>query len=75
MQKTILELAKELDFNSEIDYFNYIIESFVNGNKQQCIKLFNKLDRNNKVYFMTQFLDEESETDKRVKEILIIELI
>lgn len=39
-QKTILELAQGLDFKQEFEYTQYIIESLINGQKQQVKDLF-----------------------------------
>jgi len=39
MQKNILDLAKDLDFETEDEYFNYIIESKINWNKSQFRRL------------------------------------
>lgn len=36
------------EFNSIEDYFNYIIDSQINGNNQQVKDLFKKLDQNQK---------------------------
>lgn len=33
--KTLLELAKELDFETEYDYFGYVLESYINGQNKQ----------------------------------------
>jgi len=41
--KTLLELAQELDFEQEHEYTNYIIESLINGQKQQVKDLFNAI--------------------------------
>lgn len=38
--KKALTLAKELDFKTVEQYFEYCIESYINGNKEQCKKLF-----------------------------------
>ena len=34
------DLAKELDFTHDYEYFDYIIDSLVNGNRSQVKKLF-----------------------------------
>lgn len=40
-----LILAKEMDFEYADDYFDYIVDSYVNGQKSQCKKLFNELNK------------------------------
>lgn len=48
MTKKILKAAKELDFTSDQQLYEYIIDSWYNGNFNQCEKLFNGLPRDNK---------------------------
>jgi dimeric dUTPase (all-alpha-NTP-PPase superfamily) len=40
----LLELAKELDFNTEEDYINYIVESLINGQRKQVKELMMQID-------------------------------
>ena len=44
----IIKTAKKLDFTSNEEFFNYIIESYINGQKSQFTKL------------MTNFINETS---------------
>lgn len=37
--KTIIELAKELDFQTETEYIQYIVDSLVNGQRKQVYDL------------------------------------
>jgi len=37
--KKLINLAKELDFSTEEEYFDYMIDSHFNGNFEQCRKL------------------------------------
>ncbi len=41
----LLTLAKRLDFTTETDYFDYCIDSHINGNFTQCRDLFKALTR------------------------------
>ena len=43
---------KKYEFYSIEDYFNYIIDSQINGNSQQVKDLFKKLDTEQKRLFM-----------------------
>lgn len=45
MKKSLKTLAKQLDFNSEEDYFNYMADSYINGNFSQCKDLFNAMSK------------------------------
>jgi len=56
MKKRLKTLAKELGFNSENEYLEYIVQSFVNGQKSQCLDLFNAMSHNNKNHFIVSFL-------------------
>jgi len=41
--KTVLDLAKDLDFETEREYFDYIIESYINGQKKQVKELHHEI--------------------------------
>jgi len=41
----LIKLAKQLDFSSENEYFDYCIDSWFNGNFSQCNKLFKALTK------------------------------
>lgn len=47
-EKTVLELAKELDFNFDYEYFDYISDSITNGQKKQAKKLWKDLSSEDK---------------------------
>ena len=40
-----LKLAKELDFKTEEEYFEYCVNSYINGNHSQCKEMFQKLKK------------------------------
>ena len=41
----LITLAKKLDFNTETEYFDYCINSYINGNFTQCRKLFSDMTK------------------------------
>ena len=41
--KSLKTLCKEYEFENGYEYFDYIIESLINGNLTQCRELFNDL--------------------------------
>jgi len=41
----LLTLAKKLDFTIEIEYFDYCINSYFNGNFSQCKELFKDMSK------------------------------
>ena len=57
---TLQELANEYDFNSVEDYFYYIVESEINGQRQQVKKLINKMQTEDKKTFIF-WVDEQAE--------------
>lgn len=48
MAKNLNTLAKELDFQFPEQYFEYCVESFINGQRSQCKSLFNKMKKEDK---------------------------
>ena len=40
----LLTLAKKLDFTSEWEYYNYCLDSYINGNFSQCKDLFKAMN-------------------------------
>lgn len=58
MRKTAERLAKEheLGMSSE-DYYNYMVDSLINGQRQQVRDLFNSMKPDSKRDFLINFLD------------------
>mgnify|MGYP001574649264 CR=1 FL=1 len=48
MKKTLKQLNKEYDFKNPNGYFDYCIESHINGQFKQCRDLFNAMSKNDK---------------------------
>jgi len=46
------KLAKELDFSEARDYYDYIEESAINGQRKQSLDLFNDLNSDGKKEFL-----------------------
>ena len=42
-KKSLKTLCKVYEFENDYEYFDYIIESLINGNLTQCRELFNDL--------------------------------
>lgn len=49
--KKQVKIYKDLDFNSLDEYFEYIIESYHNGQHDQAVDLYDKLNKVNKKDF------------------------
>jgi len=66
MSKKLITLAKELDFTTETEYFDYLIESYINGQFTQCRNLFNAMKKEDKKGFI-KYVDN-SYTEKDIKD-------
>jgi len=44
----LIKLANQLEFNTETQYFDYCIDSYHNGNFNQCKELFNAMTKADK---------------------------
>jgi hypothetical protein len=60
---TLKTLAKRLDFTSEDQYLDYLIDSHINGNFSQCRKLFADMSKADKKGFLKYMLDTNTEAD------------
>lgn len=74
MKKYASTLAKEYGFNHYHDYFEYIIESLINGNRQQVRDLFNAMHKDDQQTFLVNYLDRDQGYHLSVLNICIIEL-
>lgn len=57
-RKKLITLAKELGFEFNFDYYNYLIDSYINGQKSQCKKLFEAMKKADQKYFLSSWLNE-----------------
>jgi len=65
--KKLITLAKNLDFQSETDYFDYCIASWANGNFSQCKELFfamKKEDRKRLLAYIHGCFDHRHDVEK-----------
>ena len=53
------KLALEYDFEHDYEYYDYIIDSYINGQNKQVLDLFSKLDVNGKKEFIKYLNDSE----------------
>ena len=51
--KALIKLAKELDFDNEVEYFDYCIDSHINGNFTQCKRLFKDMKKEDRKLFIS----------------------
>ncbi len=62
-KKSILSLAKELDFSTESEYFQYCIDSYINGNKTQCKELFFRMAIDGQKQLLRFLLDDAQQKE------------
>ena len=72
--KYAVNLAKDYDFQGEDEYFDYIIDSMINGQRKQVRDLFNKMENSDKQNFLINYLDLTQEYHRRTLNICIGEL-
>ena len=68
------DLAKDYDFETRDDYFNYIVDSLVNGQRQQVRNLFNQMKSEDQREFLNDFLRNDCGYHQSTKNICIDEL-
>lgn len=61
MKKKLITLAKELDFTTETEYFNYLIECHINGNFTSCKRLFAEMKKEDQKRAIKYLLEYGSE--------------
>lgn len=52
MKKKLITLAKELDFKTEHEYYDYMIETHINGQFTQCRNLFDAMKKEDQKSFL-----------------------
>lgn len=63
------------DFKSINQYFNYIIESKINGQYRQCAELIKKLSKNQKIEFLQELHEYGHHPDIAYLDKLTVELL
>jgi len=75
MKKRAETLAKEYDFEFENEYYDYIVVSLINGQRQQVRELFNQMHNDDKQYFLNNYLEEDNSYHTSTRKICIGELV
>jgi len=68
--KKIETLCKNLDLDSEYEYFDYIYESYINGQFTQVIELIEDMKKNDKKNALAYFLNNY-ENNKSLIEVIV----
>jgi len=74
MKKQVETLAKKYDFKTKEGYYNYILESLINGNRQQSKNLFNQMKKFDQRDFLINYLKHDGGFKTSCKNICIGEL-
>lgn len=70
--RNINSLSKSYDFSSPAEFYDYIIESYIIGHKEQVIDLFNQMKAKNQQEFLYSFC--YGEYAREVREFIISNL-
>lgn len=74
MKKFAQTLAREYDRETKEDYFEIIIESLINGHRQQVRNQFNAMKKDDQQDFLINYLENDGSYHQSVKNICIGEL-
>lgn len=75
MAKRAETLAKEYELGKSREaFYTYIVESLINGQRQQAKDLFNEMHKDDQQHFLIDWLDPKIGYHKSVMNICIIEL-
>ena len=69
------DLAKEYGWDYPSQYFEYIVESLINGQRQQVRDLFNRMSPDSKDVFLNQYLEDDNSFHTSTRRICVSELI
>lgn len=75
MKKYAEDLAKEYDFETKEQYFQYIIESLINGQRQQVKDLFLEMHKYSKLEFLNDFLKDDNSYHTSTRKICLNALL
>ena len=65
------DLAKQYDFSTDADYFQYIIDSVINGQRSQAKKLFLAMDDYDKERFLIDYCKTRGDQGESTKNVCI----
>jgi hypothetical protein len=70
-RKNAETLAKELDFETKEEYYNYIVESLINGNRTQVKSLFLSMKDYYREEFLNDYLNDDNSYNTSTRKICI----
>ena len=69
------DLAKDYEFNSKDEFYNYIVDSLINGQRTQVRNLFNQMKPYSKKEFLNDFLTDDNSFHTSTRKLCIDTLI
>ena len=76
MRKHAETLAKEHELgDNENDFFQYIVDSLINGQRQQVRDLFNSMKQDDQRTFLNDFLQDDNSHHTSTRKICVAELV
>jgi hypothetical protein len=74
--KKAKNLAKSYELGTcEYDYYNYIVDSYINGQKKQCIDLFKQMNKQDRSYFLNNYFVNVSNELLKIKDFIISQIV
>jgi len=79
MAKKMSSLVKGLEFETTEEYYQYIVDSKINGNIDQCRRLYRDMPKENRKEFLSSLADHnyrfgDKQTEYEVLKLLIEEI-
>jgi nucleoid-associated protein YejK len=74
MKKFAETLAREYEREDKADFFEYIVESLINGQRQQVRNLFNEMKKDSQREFLNDYLESDGGYQESTRKICIAEL-
>lgn len=75
IRKLSENLAKDYDFETKEEFYTYIVDTLINGNRSQVKELFNQMKPYSKKEFLNEFLTDDNSYHTSCRKICINELI
>ena len=61
--KKLINLARKLEFKTENEYKDYILDSWINGAQEQAVDLYFNMLTKDRFYFLQELITENIFTD------------
>jgi len=62
-QTKMRRIVKAMDFDTTEEFYDYIVNSKVNGNTDQCCRLFKSMPKENRKDFLSSLVDQTKDVD------------